>query len=327
VGANDSLKLVVKMKLPSPLSCKEIVDGVFLVDTMAVGLPGLAAAYLIKGEELALVDTGYPTSSNSIISQLQALDSRSWQVDFIVPTHVHLDHSGAVGHLLKAMPNARVLVNERGAKHLVDPTKLVQSVASLFGSDALAVFGEPVSVLKERIDTVRDGCELDLGAGKRLKIFSTPGHALHHMSVLLEAERLVITGDAVGIYYPNLCTPIPATPPPSFDEEQYMRSLTRMLDMNPVGLLLPHFGPVLENVEAFLRTNLQTTKRWGSRVFEAVKANESHDEVYQYFVQDLLKLTGKSQDDIPDYMSRMILISAIGYYSYAQKRLGNESRQ
>lgn len=298
---------------------REIVDGVFLIDTLAGGVPGLVASYLVKGEESAFVDVGYATSAGTVLSELQALDSELQHVQYLIPTHVHLDHAGAVGHLVKAMPDARVLVNEHGVKHMVDPTKLIESASSLFGKEALSVFGAPIPVPRERIEVVRDQYNLDLGAGRRLRIFWTPGHAPHHMSILLEGERLLVTGDAVGLLYPGFDTVIPSTPPPSFDEDQYVKTITRIKRMNLAGLLLPHFGPLLENTEVFLQTNLETIMRWRSMVLEAVKASEPLNRVFEAFMADVAKHTGKSQDEIPDHVTRSVLLSATGYYSYAQK--------
>jgi glyoxylase-like metal-dependent hydrolase (beta-lactamase superfamily II) len=306
------------------LSHREIVKGVFLIDTLAAGLPGLVACYFIKGNKCALVDVGYPTSASTLLSELRALDEKSPRVDYLIPTHVHLDHAGAIGHLAKAIPEARVLVNEHGAKHLVDPTKLTESAASLFGKEAMSAYGAPIPLPSERLQTVRDLCILDLGAGKKLRVFSTPGHAWHHMSVFLENERLLITGDAVGLHYPEFDFPIPATPPPGFDADQYMKTLRGFMGMNPAGLLLPHFGPVRANVEDFLKTNLETIDHWVSMASESVKAEEPLDHIFESFIADIVKRSGRSREEIPDRIIGSIRLSAMGCYAYAQETRHNE---
>lgn len=298
----------------------EISSGVFLIDTLAAGMLGRVASYLVKGEKSALVDVGYPTSANIVLSELQAIGGRDWQADFLIPTHVHLDHVGALGHLATAMPQARVLVHEHGVRHVVDPTKLIQSATSVFGSEAMSAFGTPIALPGERVEAVRDVYHLDLGAGKSLRIFYTPGHAWHHMSVLVEKERLLITGDAVGLHYPGFGTPIPSTPPPGFDAEQYTETLTGFIGMDLAGLLLPHFGPVRENVRDFLETNLETINLWVSRAFEAVKVGESLERIVGSFISDFENRTGKSRDEIPDHIIGSIRLTAMGCYSYAQER-------
>ena len=246
------------------------------------------------------------------------------QVDFLIPTHVHLDHAGALGHLSKEIPAARVLVSEHGAKHLIDPSRLVESATRVFGDKAMAVYGNPVALPRERVEAVGGEYRLDLGAGKKLKIFWTPGHAWHHMSVLLENERLLITGDAVGLHYPGFDFPIPATPPPGFDQEQYVKNLTGFMDMNLTGLLLPHFGPVRENVGAFLKANIDTIRRWGSEAQEAVRVGKSLDEIFQVFMNDVSEGSGRTRDEIPDHVVRSVRLTAMGCYTYAQAKTGKQ---
>jgi len=302
----------------------KISDGVFLIDTLAAGIPGLAAAYLIKGERSALIDAGYPSSASSVLKELQVVSGRRWQVDFLIPTHVHLDHAGAIGSLSEAMPNARVLVNEHGLKHLIDPRKLVETATKLFGDRAMAIYGVPKPSPTERLEAIRELHRLDLGDAKKMKIFYTPGHAWHHMSVLLENERLLITGDAVGLRYPGFTFPIPATPSPGFDEEQYVRSLTEFMNVDPVGLLLPHFGSVREEVHAFLEENIETTRRWTSMATETANAEEPPDRLFEAFMADIMNRGGLARDEIPDHVTQSIKLSAMGCYAYAQEKMAKQ---
>ena len=299
----------------------QISDGVFLIDTLAAGAPRLVASYLVKGEKSALVDAGYPSSANSVLSELQVLTDRGLLVDYLIPTHVHLDHAGAVGQLSEAMPKARVLVNEHGLKHLIDPSKLVATATSLFGEKAMAVYGTPRPLVRERVEAVGELRDLDLGAGKELRIFYTPGHAWHHISVFLENERLLITGDAVGLGHSGFSFPIPATPPPGFDKEQYVRSLTEFINMDPAGLLLPHFGYVREKVRVFLETNIEMISRWTSMATETLKAGKPMDQVYEAFMADVMNRSGLARDEIPDHVARSVRFSAMGCYAYSQEKI------
>jgi glyoxylase-like metal-dependent hydrolase (beta-lactamase superfamily II) len=300
------------------MSCREIAQGVFLIDTRAGGIPGRVACYLVKGEKAALVDAGHATSAGSVISSLQSIDAARPQVDYLIPTHVHLDHAGAVGHLAKAMPTAQVLVDERGAKHVIDPVRLIQHQERFWGQQSLSVFGTPIGVPRERVTPVEGRHQVELGSDKRLTLLRTPGHAPHHLSVLIEDERLLITGDAVGLRYPEFDVPIPVTPPPSFDERQFLESLTQIMVLKPDGLLLPHFGPKFENVDEFVRSSLQTVRRWGSRIFEQVQTGEPLNAVFEFLISDIAETAGKPRNEVPDHIARMIMFSAMGYYSYAQ---------
>jgi glyoxylase-like metal-dependent hydrolase (beta-lactamase superfamily II) len=299
----------------------QISDGVFLIDTLPAGTPGVVACYVIKGERSVLVDAGYPSSASTVLSELQVLTGRELKVDYLIPTHVHLDHAGAIGQLSEAMPKAQVLVNEHGLKHLIDPSKLVATAASLFGEKAMAVYGTPLPLARDRLEAVGQLYHLDLGAGKRVRIFYTPGHAWHHISVFLENERLLITGDAVGLRHSEFSFPIPATPPPGFDEEQYVKSLRGFVKMDPEGLLLPHFGHLREKVRVFLQTNIEMVRRWTSMASEIVKAEKPMDEVYDAFMADVMNRGGLARDEIPDHLARSIRFSAMGCYTYAQEKI------
>lgn len=297
-----------------------ISDDVILIDTLAAGTPDLVASYLIKGNRWALVDAGYPSSANSVLAELQALGATS-RVEFLIPTHVHLDHAGSIGHLAEAMPNARVLVNEHGLKHLVNPSKVVETAARLFGDKAMSQYGVPQPLPRERLEAVGELYQLNLGAGKTLRILYTPGHAWHHMSILLENERFLFTGDAVGVRYPGFDFPIPATPPPGFDEEQYLNTLEGFMNMNLAALLLPHFGPVLENLQAFLETNIQMSRRWGSVAADAAKAEQSLDRIFETFMADVVDRSGLAREEIPDHVTRSVKLSAMGYHAYEQEKM------
>jgi len=302
----------------------EICDGVFLIDTLAARTPGLVASYLIKGEKSALIDPGYPSSADSVLSELRALMGTGAQVDFLIPTHVHLDHAGGIGDLSEAMPNARVLVNQHGFKHLIDPSKVIANATALFGEKAMAVYGTPRPLRAEKLQPVEELHELDLGSGKKLRLFYTPGHAWHHMSVFLEKERLLSTGDAAGLHYPGFDFPIPATPPPGFDEEHYVKSLMKIRSMDPAGLMLSHFGLVRENVRAFLETNVDTIRRWTSRAAETVKTGGSMDQLLEYFTADIMGRSGRTLEEIPNHIVRSIRFSAMGCYTYAQESISNQ---
>jgi glyoxylase-like metal-dependent hydrolase (beta-lactamase superfamily II) len=298
----------------------EISDGVFLIDTLAAGTPGLVAGYLIKGERSALVDAGYPSSADSVLSELRSLDGTGPNVDYLIPTHVHLDHAGAIGRLSEAMPKARVLVSEHGLKHLIDPSKVISTAASLFGEAAMAVYGTPRPMPRERLEAVKVQYELDLGAGKELRVFYTPGHAWHHLSVFLVNERLLITGDAVGVRYSGFDFPIPATPPPGFDEEQYVKALIEFMNMDPAALLLPHFGSLRKHIRAFLETNIETIRQWTSTAAETLKAGEPVDRLFEAFMADVMDRSGLARHEIPDHVTRSIKLSAMGCYTYVQEK-------
>jgi glyoxylase-like metal-dependent hydrolase (beta-lactamase superfamily II) len=162
---------------------------------------------------------------------------------------VHLDHSGGAGLLLHALPNARLVVHPRGARHMIDPAKLMEGVRAVYGPEVTARdYGELVPVPADRVVTTSDGMVLELG-GRALHFADTPGHALHHDCIWDEASRGWFTGDTLGIAYPALATPlglqvIPATAPVQFDPEALHASVNRLLAAQPQIIYMTHYGAV-----------------------------------------------------------------------------------
>ena len=136
----------------------------------------------------------------------------------------------------------------------------------------------------------------------------------------MESERLLITGDAVGVCYSGFDFPIPATPPPGFDGEQYVKSLKGFMRMEPAALLLPHFGLVRQHIRAFLETNIETIRRWTSIAAETVKAEEPVERLFETFMADVVNRSGLARPEIPDHIARSIKLSAMGCYTYAQEK-------
>lgn len=228
----------------------EVAPGVLLVDTHYVR-PRLAAAWIVRGEQsAAVVETGAASSVPRILAALDAAGIGREEVSHVVVTHVHLDHAGGAGTLLQALPRARLVVHPRGARHLVDPAKLVAGSVAVYGEARFrALYGELVPVPVERVIEAGDGFELDLGA-RPLRFFDAPGHARHHFVVLDEATRGFFTGDTFGLSYrecdaggrPFL---FPTTTPVQLDPPALHATIDRMMAEQPERMYLTHFG-VLE---------------------------------------------------------------------------------
>lgn len=221
---------------------QEVAPGIAMIDTVLGGWPGVGAAYLVDGAAPALVDPGARTSAPVV---RRALEDRGMGPDdlaWIVLTHVHLDHCGATGIMARAFPRARVVVHERGARHLADPSRLVAGSAAVYGH-RWSLYGGLDRTDAARIVAVADGHRVDLGDGRALVMLATPGHARHHMCVLDEAGGAVLAGDAVGVRMPGAGL-YPALPPPEIDPVAGDASLARLADLAPTALCLGHFGPV-----------------------------------------------------------------------------------
>jgi glyoxylase-like metal-dependent hydrolase (beta-lactamase superfamily II) len=163
---------------------------------------------------------------------------------WIVVTHVHLDHAGGVGDLVRTFPDATVVVHPAGARHLNQPDRLLSSSARVYGELMDTVYGGLTPVEADRIRAPEDGEYLDLGAGRRLQLLHAPGHAKHHMAVFDPDLGALYAGDGVGVLLPSNRVLRPATPPPDFDRDLAVASLRRFAKLGPAHLVLTHFGPI-----------------------------------------------------------------------------------
>jgi glyoxylase-like metal-dependent hydrolase (beta-lactamase superfamily II) len=217
---------------------------VFALDTRMSGYPGITSAYLIRGERPCLVETGTASSAPVVVAGLQALGLGADDLATIVVTHIHLDHAGGTGTLAAAFPHAEVVVHEAGARHLADPERLMSSARRVFGAVLDDVFGLLQPTDPGRLRALGETGSVDLGAGRELRAFHSPGHAQHHLGLVDSATGDLYVGDAAGVYVPETAQLRPSTPPPDFDLDLALASLQRFRDVQPTRLLFSHFGPV-----------------------------------------------------------------------------------
>lgn len=223
--------------------------GVTAIDTDLVR-PRMASIHLMQaGERLAVVDTGTSHSVPVILDLIVARGRAPADVDWVVLTHIHLDHAGGAGTLMQALPNARLLVHPRGARHMVDPSRLIASATSVYGEDALrATYGDILPIAPERVVESHDGMQIEFG-DRRWTVFDTPGHARHHHAILDSASHGIFTGDTFGLAYPDLAVEgrlfvIPTTTPVQFEPDAMRESVDRLAALAPECLYLTHFGRV-----------------------------------------------------------------------------------
>ena len=176
-------------------------------------------------------------------------------------THIHLDHAGGVGDLAEAFPQAQVVVQERGARHLADPARLVASAHRVFGESMDRLFGDLRPTDPARIVAVGATGSVDLGGGRTLAAFHNPGHASHHIGLVDSLTGDLYTGDAAGVYVPETRDVRPATPPPDFDLNLTLSSLAAMRAVRPQRLLFSHFGPVTD-IDEVLSASVDELHAW-----------------------------------------------------------------
>jgi glyoxylase-like metal-dependent hydrolase (beta-lactamase superfamily II) len=295
----------------------KITDRVYLIDTLALGNSGTVAAYILKGKKIALVDCGYASSHENVLKGMREIGIQPSEIDYIIPTHVHLDHGGAAGHLVRKMPRAKVLAHERAVPHLVDPTRLIQSATAVYGKETIAIFGEPLPIPQERITAIGEEMHLDLG-GLSVTALHTPGHAPHQISVLVEEEKLIISADAVGMVYPGLQVMIPTTPPPSLDPEKLSHSIDELGQMESRRLLLPHYG-TRTDVQGVFETTKAKTAAWIEKTRAMKKTGLQPEEMLAKLRAEVCTEAGVTEAEFPIYANAAIRTSLMGILHFLEK--------
>ncbi len=226
-------------------------DDITAVDTEYLR-PGFAAAHIVRhAGRAALVDVGSNGSVPYLLAALRELAIPPEAVDYLLLTHVHLDHAGGAGALMQALPNAVAVLHPRGAPHMIDPQKLVAGAKVVYGEDRFRrLYGDIVPIAAERVHVSQDGERLRLG-GREFAILHTPGHALHHHVFVDLAHGNIFTGDSFGISYRELDSAsgafiTPTTTPTQFNPEQLCASIDRMLAYEPKAMYLTHYSRVTD---------------------------------------------------------------------------------
>jgi glyoxylase-like metal-dependent hydrolase (beta-lactamase superfamily II) len=253
------------------LGAVDIGGGVFAIDTLMSGHRGITAGYLVTGPRPCLVETGTANSAPQVRAALAQCGVGPDDLATIAVTHIHLDHAGGVGDLARAFPRAEVVVHERGARHLVDPSRLMASAARVYGPDLDALFGELLATDGSRVRSVDDEGRVEIGDGRELRTYFSPGHARHHVGLLDTLTGDLYVGDAAGVYIPEADVVRPATPPPDFDLDASLRSLRLFAELRPTRLLFSHFGPV-DAVADVLDRSVAELHHWVEAVGEARRA-------------------------------------------------------
>lgn len=214
----------------------------YYVDTGMYEVEAYGSVYIYDTERPAVVDTGIGTHHDRLFDALSEVGIDREELDYILPTHAHLDHSGGAGFLAAEYPNATVLTHERGVRHLVDPTRLVEGTKAAVG-EQWEFYVEPKPVPEDRIEGLEGGDEVALG-DRTLEVIHAPGHAPHQVMFHDRRDDVLFTADAAGIWVPAVESLRPTSPPPQFDLEQCLDDVRRIEEMAPEVLCFGHFGPV-----------------------------------------------------------------------------------
>ncbi len=213
----------------------------YAVETPMLGMAGTCSVYVIDGPEPAIIDTGPADAVEEIIAGLETLDIDHDAVEYIVPTHAHLDHAGGAGHLAATCPNATVVCHPTAVDYLTDEAKLThltKSVERAIGMDS--PYGEPRRIDRDRVRVLGGGDTLTIGE-RTLDVIDAPGHAPHQFCLFDRPSAALFSADAAGMNFPD-SGHRPTTPPPNFDLEAALESIDRLLEFEPETLLYAHVG-------------------------------------------------------------------------------------
>ena len=242
----------------------EVAPGVVEIDTLLGGWEQVTAGYLVGGPAPVLVETGSQSSVPALLAALAELEVSAGDLAGVAVTHIHLDHAGGVGDVARAFPEATVYVHPRGARHLVEPSRLVASAATVYGEALDSLYGRMEPTDAGRVRALEDGEEIPLGAGRVLVAVHSPGHAKHHMALHDTGSGLLFVGDAVGVKLPGSGVIRPATPPADFDLDQALASLQRFAERAPAAIALAHYGVVGDEPASVLSEASEVLREWAS---------------------------------------------------------------
>jgi glyoxylase-like metal-dependent hydrolase (beta-lactamase superfamily II) len=263
-------------------------DGLYTIDT-GFERPRFDAAYLIVDSgRAAFIDTGTNHAVPRLLAALDALQLQADAVDWVIPTHVHLDHAGGAGVLMRSLPHARMAVHPRGERHMVDPSALYAGASAVYGEAEMArSYGRPVGVNAARITTTHDGMTLTLGT-RVLEFIDTPGHARHHHCIWDARTCTWFTGDTFGLGYSEMVNGnghwvTPTAAPVQFDPEPLKASVSRLLAREPRALCVTHYGrvPCAPHLGPLLLSQIDEMAAIGNRLRDAPERHARLREAFE----------------------------------------------
>lgn len=308
------------------MSVLEVGDNLFALDLFEDGHPFRTSAYVIRGPEPTLIETGSSASHASLLGGLQALGYEPDDIRHVIVTHVHLDHAGGAGMFMEVAPHAILHAHPKGARHLIDPGRLEEGVRAVYGDVMDTLYGAIIAVPSHRVRIQEDLSTLDLGEGRVLTFYDSPGHAKHHFCVWDNVTRGIFSGDTIGIHYRQAGTGwdfdygFPTTSPSDFDPDVMLKTLDRLEALEPEVVYHTHFGPTRPAADAFLFS------RKGIRAIQAMIARLSDDATPEtaaimlraYLIHDMIE--GGHRVPSLDPLALDINLDSQGMIVYMQKK-------
>lgn len=261
---------------------KRISEHLYCIDLKPAGIEKFISSYVLKAEKAAIVETGPTVSAEYLLMGLDEIGVNKDDVAFVAVSHIHADHGGGAGTLLKNLPNAKLILHPRGVPHMVNPEKLWVQTQQVLGYVA-RIYGKMEPVPEKRMLPAFNGMKIDLGDTIQLRILETLGHASHHLCFYENENSGVFSGDAGGIYLPQFDAILPTTPPP-FHLQTALGSINQLIQMKPDRIYYTHFGDADNAVEKLERYASQL-KLWAEVVRESIARGDSLDAIERSIIE------------------------------------------
>ncbi len=258
------------------INMEEVAERTYRLEVLIPKVDIIFAVYFIHEAKGVVIEPG-PTSAIPLIQEaMKQLGMK--ELTYIIPTHIHIDHAGATGSLARLFPHAKVVLHPVGAKHAVNPSRLIESTKMAFGDDFEDCYGPILPVPESQVKVPRDGETISTD-GRELQIIYTPGHAPHHIAIFDRKSRGLFCGEALGLPKPGAeLWPLPVAAPPSFDIEVYLKSMERLRELRPRILCYSHDGIGREPEELISRA-AENTKIFGNIVLKALRRGETTEAI------------------------------------------------
>ena len=303
---------------------RDVARNIFLIDDKLYSVPGAGCVYFLAEEKKALIDTGPATSAGVVLDGIQRIGFKSSDVDYIVITHIHLDHAGGAGTLLKHMPRAKVVVHYKGMSHLIDPSRLILSAKAAQGKDTFERNGEVLPIPEHKLIPAYDGDKIKLSREQILTLIDAPGHAPHELCIYESRNKGIFVGDAVGHYIEGIDIMIPVTPPPSFDLDLYLRTLDRLLKLKASRIYFSHAGTstqVQEKLEAAI-SKLKARNDLIAKAAAEDKLDTAAEIVVSHICAELQSIKQRMPPVYDSWANNDIPMSAAEHVRYYRKKHG-----
>jgi len=287
-----------------------VTEDIYRLGKQVPGANAVFAVYFVKDGDGAIIEPGPAVVVPKIQGAVEELGMPKPR--YIIPTHIHLDHAGGVGRLAEVFPKTKIVVNQRGVRHVIEPSRLIESTRMAFGDDFETIYGSILPVPESRLKVVVDGERLAVG-GRELVMLYTPGHAPHHISIFDTKTRGLFCGEALGLIYGPGYPPLPAVAPPSFDMELYLNDMERLRALKPRLLFYSH-GDVADEPEKLITTAMENTRLVGDFILRDLKAGEGEEVIISHVGDYLRDHLGVTLDEYE------LLSNVSGYIHYFRKK-------